>query len=75
MNDKGTIVQQLEDEVGHLKKQLAAVKEAGEPFCLFYKTNMTDMAGNCELVWRHNGSRLTVTQFGRLVQALKEVKG
>ena len=32
MNDKGTIVQQLEDELDHLKSQLRKIREAGEVF-------------------------------------------
>jgi len=74
MNDKGTIVQQLEDELDHLRSQLQKIVEAGEPFRIFYQFELSELPKDTGLVWRTGGNQVTVHDFRRLDKALKEVK-
>jgi len=76
MNDKGTIVQQLEDELDHLRSQLQKIVEAGEPF-MKYRKHLMGFRSYITAATGLDGTEdeyLTVGDFHRLAQALREVK-
>ena len=67
----------LKRENASLQSQLRAIKEKGEPFCLFYKKCMTKLPPDSGLVWRvvtiENEAKVTVENFRALAEELEKV--